>query len=560
MDRDGSDPMSFLPKPFAHEYEIAPEFSKSVAYFSMEFGIDQALKTYSGGLGFLAGSHMRSAAELKQNVVGIGIRWTFGYYNQVRGEEREMAVQYMKNDYSFLQDTGLRFTVTVHNHPVRVKAYYLPGEVFGTVPMFFLSTDVVENDELSKQITRRLYARDPLRRIAQYIILGAGGARLLEELGVEPDVYHLNEAHGLSAAFHVYRKRRDVEAVRKHFVFTTHTPEAAGNEETDMGLLEDFSFFSDVPMDEVRAITGIDGGMFNHSLAALRLSRKSNAVSSLHGEVARKMWEGAEGTCPITHVTNAQNKKYWVDEGMEGAREHGDKELLKSRKRELKVRLFKLVADQTGKIFDPDVLTVVWARRFAGYKRADLITHDVEAFKALLNRTDKPVQVIWAGKPYPTDYAAIDLFNHLIQLTRDEVNATVLVGYELDLSKLLKDGSDVWLNNPVVTREASGTSGMSAAMNGSVNLSTDDGWMCEFAKSGHNSFVVPKADPSCSPEARDRHDREELFQLLGEEILPRYYDRPDEWWDIVFNSMNEVVPFFESGRMAREYYEKVYSE
>lgn len=552
--------MSFLPEPYSHDYEIAPEFSKSVAYFSMEFGIDQALKTYSGGLGFLAGSHMRSARELKQNVVGIGMLWTFGYYNQVRGEEREMAVQYMKKEYSFLQDTGISFPVTVHDHPVQVRAFYLPGEVFGTVPMFFLSTDVRENDELSKQITRRLYARDPLRRIAQYIILGAGGARLLDELGVAPDVYHLNEAHGLSAAFHVYKKRKDLGAVKDHFVFTTHTPEAAGNEETDMGLLEKFSFFSNVPMETVREITGIDGGMFNHSLAALRLSRKANAVSALHGDVARKMWAEAEGICPITHVTNAQNKKFWADEELEAGRESGDREVLKKRKRELKEKLFKVVADQTGKLFDPDVLTVVWARRFAGYKRADLITHDVEAFKALLNRDGRPVQIIWAGKPYPTDYAAIDLFNHLIQLTRDEGNATVLVGYELELSKLLKDGADVWLNNPVVTREASGTSGMTAAMNGAVNLSTDDGWVCEFAKDGHNSFVVPKADPSISPEARDRHDREGLFRLLNDEILPRYYERPDQWWEVVMNSMNDVVPFFESGRMAREYYEKVYSE
>ena len=552
--------MSFLPEPYSHEYEIAPEFAKSVAYFSMEFGIDQALKTYSGGLGFLAGSHMRSAAELRQNVVGIGMLWTFGYYQQVRGEEREMAVQYRRKEYSFLQDTGFVFPVTVHDHPVQVRAYYLPGEVFGTVPMFFLSTDIAENDDLSRQITRRLYARDPLRRIAQYIILGAGGARLLDELGVDPDVYHLNEAHGLSAAFHVYKKWRDVDEVRKRFVFTTHTPEAAGNEETDMGLLEKFSFFSKVPMDDVRSITGIDGGMFNHSLAALRLSRKANAVSALHGEVSRKMWEWADGICPITHVTNAQNKKYWADSGLENARERGDAELLGNRKRELKERLFEEVADQTGKIFDPNVLTVVWARRFAGYKRADLITHDVEAFRALLNQKERQVQVIWAGKPYPTDYAAIDLFNHLIQLTRDEVNATVLVGYELGLSKLLKNGADVWLNNPVVTREASGTSGMTAAMNAAVNLSTDDGWVCEFAKSGHNSFVVPKADPAWSPEERDRHDREGLYRLLEEEILPRYYERPDEWWEIVMNSMNEVAPFFDSGRMAMEYYEKVYSE
>ncbi len=550
---------SFLPAPFAHPYEIDPKFSKSAAYFSCEFAIDQSFKIYSGGLGFLAGSHMRSAADLRQNLTGIGILWTYGYYSQVHGEDGELAVQFRKNTYSFLQDTGIRFTVPVHGHPVWVKAMFLPGDVFGTVPMFFLTTDIDENDALSRAITHRLYANDPLRRIAQYLILGAGGAKLLDELGIDPEVWHLNEAHGLSAAFHLYKKHGSAEEVRKRLVFTTHTPEEAGNERTDFSLLRNFTFFSDVPEEEVRAITGIQGEEFNHSLAALRLAKKANGVSKLHGEVSRQMWSHESDICEITHITNAQNKKYWADYGMENARKENDTSTLRHRKRELKERLFRVVADQTGKLFDPKVLTIVWARRFAGYKRPDLITRDIRMFREMLNDNKHPVQIIWAGKPYPFDYAAIETFDALIRLTKDYPNATVLTGYELELSRFLKNGSDVWLNNPVVTREASGTSGMTAAMNASVNLSTYDGWVCEFSKDSHNSFIIPPADPSLTPEARDRHDLLGFYEAMEEKIRPLYYDDPDGWAKLVFNSMNEVIPFFDSDRMVTEYYEKIYA-
>jgi glycogen phosphorylase len=550
--------VSYLPKPFTHPYEIAPDYGKSAVYFSCEFAIDQSFKIYSGGLGFLAGSHMRSAAALKQNLCGIGILWTYGYYNQARGENREMAVQFQKNEYAFLQDTGIRFTILIHDHPVWLKAMYLPGSVFNTVPMFFLSTDIEENDGLSRAITHRLYDNDPLRRIAQYIVLGAGGAKLLDELGVDPDVWHLNEAHGLSAAFHVYARHRRVEDVRKRLVFTTHTPEEAGNEKHDFNLLRDFSFFGSVAEEEVRRITGIDGPVFNHSLAALRLARVANGVSKLHGEVARQMWKDLPGVCPITHITNAQNKRYWVDHGLERARQHQDVESLRHRKRELKERLFRVVADQTGKLFDPKVLTLVWARRFAGYKRPDLITRDIRMFREMINNVNYPIQLIWAGKPYPFDYGAIDTFNHLIQMTKDYPNATVLVGYELELSRFLKNGADIWLNNPVVTREASGTSGMTAAMNGALNFSTFDGWVCEFAEDGRNSFIIPPADPSLDPDERDRHDLLGFYKILNERVLPLYYDDPETWQRLVLQSMNDVVPFFDADRMADEYYRTIY--
>ena len=551
---------SFLPESYAHPYEIDPRYAKSAVYFCCEFGIDQSFKIYSGGLGFLAGSHMRSAAALKQNLCGIGVYWTCGYYNQTRGEGREMAVQFRRKEYAFLQDTGIRFQLPIYGKQVWVAAKFLPPEVFGTVPMFFLTTDIDENEHADRQITQRLYDNDPYRRIAQYLVLGAGGARLLEELGVDPEVYHLNEAHALSAAFRVLEKNDgDVEAVRKRFVFTTHTPEEAGNEKHDFQLLMNASFFGGLDEATVRKATGIDDSVFNHSLAALRLSHRSNGVSKLHGEVARQMWSPYQNVCPIGHITNAQNGRFWKDRGLERARQTRDAGFLRDRKQELKDQLFRLVADQTGKLFDPKALTIVWARRFAGYKRPELITHDLKLFRQLLSIPDRPVQIIWAGKPYPFDYGAIENFNHLVRLTRDLPNATVLVGYELELSRQLKYGADIWLNNPVVTREASGTSGMTAAMNAAVNLSTNDGWICEFAKDGHNSFVVPVADPSLSAADRDRHDMLAIHRMLREQIIPLYYERPDEWTEIVFNSMDDVVPFFESDRMADEYYAQLYA-
>lgn len=550
---------SFLPNLLAHTYEINPKYARSVAYFSMEFAIDNMLKTYSGGLGYLSGSHMRSAYELRQNLCGIGILWTYGYYNQVRGENREMAVQFRKKSYQFLEDHNIKYQIRVNGAPVWVKAYYLNPNTFGTAPMFFLTTDIPENDDLAREISHRLYDSNRMTRIAQYILLGVGGARLFEELGVEPEIYHMNEAHGIGAAFHLLSKTRDLEAVKKRFVFTTHTPEEAGNEKDDLTMIHHFSMFGDLSMDEVREYIAPEGDVFNYSLAALRLSHIANGVSKLHGEVSRHMWAHYDNICPIISITNAQNKKYWSDYELEEARISGNVHAFQQRKKELKKMLFTMVGDQTGRIFDPECLTIVWARRFAAYKRPDLVTGNPTCFDRMLNRTNKPVQFIWAGKPYPFDQGAVSLFNKLNSMSETYARTATLVGYELALSRLLKCGADVWLNNPVVTREASGTSGMTAAMNGAVNVSTNDGWIPEFAKDGHNSFVIPTAPEGLSPEARDRHDRDAFYDILEDRILPMYYEDKEAWTQLAFNGMEEVVPYFDSDRMADEYYEKMYN-
>lgn len=548
-------------KNYQMPYSINPNYSKKVAYFSMEFAIDQALKIYSGGLGFLAGSHMRSVYNLKQDTVGIGILWKFGYYDQARNHDQTLNPVWTKKMYSFLEDTGIKFQIDIHDAPVWVKVMYLNPETFKTAPIFLLSTDVPENDHVSKTICHRLYDANESTKLAQYILLGKGGAKLLDELNLEREVYHLNEAHGLPAAFYLLKKfGGDLEKVRERLVFTTHTPEEAGNEKHNVHFCHQMSYFSGLSLEEVKKIEGQDNDQFNHSLCALRMARIANGVSQLHGVVSNEMWGKYPGICEIKAITNAQDFKYWADKKLYNAREEREDEEFDFRKKHLKKKAFRIVADQCGKLFDSKVFTMVWARRFAGYKRADLLLQDKERFRKLLENKKYPVQIIFAGKPYPVDYAAISTFNNLVEESKNHKNMAVLTGYELSLSKSLKQGSDVWLNNPRVPREASGTSGMTAAMNASVNLSTDDGWIPEFAKNGVNSFVVPKADyANMSVFDVDNYDMNQLYDILENQILPMYYDRPDEWRQVVKNAMDDVKEQFNSDRMADEYYKIMYN-
>ena len=540
-------------------YPVASEYKKPISYFSMEFAVHQPLKIYSGGLGYLSGSHLRSAYELRQNLIGIGILWKYGYYDQSRNQDQTLQIQWNEKLYSYLEDTGIKFQIEIHGHPVWVKAWYLNPETFKSAPLFLLSTDVPENDYISQTISHRLYDANVATKVAQFILLGVGGAKLIDELNFKPELYHLNEAHAVSAAFYLHKKYGSMEEVKKRMVFTTHTPEEAGNEKHDLHLCEKMGYFCGMPLDQVREIAGTSDDKFNHSLAALRYAKLSNGVSQLHGEVSRLMWEKYDGICEITAITNAQNWQYWADKQLYKFMENKDEPGFQDRKRHLKKRAMEIVADQTGKLLNPDVFTIVWARRFAGYKRAELLTRDQERFKALMSNTKYPVQFVWAGKPYPLDYPAISDFNYLVNLSKEYKNVAVCIGYELSLSKRLKQVSDVWLNNPRVPREASGTSGMTAAMNGSVNFSTNDGWIREFINHGNNGFVVPIADyDNMTVQEQDDYDMNSLFDILENQILPMYYDNPHNWREIVMNGMRDVRWQFDSNRMAKEYYEILY--
>lgn len=543
---------------FSHPYQYATAYSVPVAYFCMEFAIHQPLKIYAGGLGFLAGSHMRSAFELKQNMVGIGILWKYGYYDQVRKSDQTMDVLFQEKIYGFLIKTDIKFTIRVSDHEVWVTAFYLPPHVFNTAPLFLLTTDLPENDYLAKTISFKLYDANPETTIAAGILLGAGGARLFEYLNWKPAVYHLNESHGLPLLFYLYNQFKDIPKVRERVVFTNHTPEQAGNPATDFRLLETMGFFCGVPATEVRMITQMGDGVLNHTLSALRLSGIANGVSGVHLQTLRKMWQQYKDICPIISITNAQNYTYWADHEMYKEVVANDMAGLRKRKSQGKTNLFEVVADQTGEIYDEKVLTIVFAKRFAGYKRADLLFYDMERFNRIVNNTERPVQIIWAGKPYPMDYTAIGIFDKVANITKAYKNCSILVGYELKLSKLLKNGADVWLNVPRLTHEASGTSGMAAAMNGAINVSTPDGWFPEFIQDKTNGFIIPPAVPGLPDHEQDAIEANNLYDLLEKEIIPMYYDYPARWLSIMKNSMQQVIPGFDSNRMAAAYYEKLY--
>ena len=542
-----------------HDYEFNERYQTKVAYFSMEFAVHQALKVYAGGLGFLSGSHMRSVYDLRQNTVGVGILWSFGYYDQGRNEDRTLKVEFTRKYYYFLEELPARVTVVINGKSVVVKGFLLRPGVFGTAPIIFLSTDTDENDFLSRTITHKLYDANERTRVAQEIVLGIGGTRMLEAIGCGVDIYHMNEGHALPMVFELYSRYRDMARVRRAVVFTTHTPEKAGNEEHDLEFLYEMGFFAGVGLEEVRRVMGYESeNLFSLTLGALRSAKIANAVSKLHGSVANKMWSSYEGICPIISITNAQNRRFWTDKTLVRALdEHENYEVI-ARKKHLKKLLFSEVADQTGKMFDPEVFTIVWARRFTEYKRPGLIKYDMERFIRLITQNEYPVQIIWAGKPYPFDSDAINIFNELEKLSHHYGRIAVLMRYELDLSRMLKQGSDLWLNTPRITREASGTSGMTASMNGSIHCSIDDGWHPEFAKDGINAFTIPPQDPSLPVDIQDRLDNKNLMDILEQKILPLYYNEPKEWVKIVNNAMLDVHNAFDTGRMAHEYYTLMY--
>ena len=536
--------------------EIMEKYEKSVAYFSMEIAIDQCLKTYSGGLGYLAGSHMRSAYELNQNLVGVSMLWKYGYYTQHRSENFHMDVKYIQKFYSFLEDTGIVVDVNIHDHICKVRAYYLPPETFNTVGIYFLTTDIEENDFLSRTISHHLYDPNLATRIAQEMVLGIGGAKVLEQVG-EPDIYHMNEAHPLPLAFYLYEKYNDLEKVRKHLVFTTHTPEKAGNPSYDFKALKEMKYFGDCDLNKIAKITGSDQ-FVETTAVALTFSKKANAVSKMHAKVAREMWQHIAAPEKIIGITNAQNRRYWQDKLLAKALVDNNDQALIDRKKKLKRKLFKIVANQEGDLFDDNILTIVWARRFAGYKRPDLILRKLHEFLDMISSCDYPVQMIWAGKPYPKDQEGIAIFNSLVDLCYTRQSCSVLVGYELALSKRLKTGADIWLNTPRITREASGTSGMTAAMNGAINFSIPDGWIPEFARDGENCFLIPSDVNDANTAEQDEKDYQSMMKVLKETIIPMYYNDQKQWLKIVKNSMRDVMAF-ESGRMADEYYKLLYN-
>ena len=525
----------------------------NVAYFSMEIAIDQSLATYSGGLGFLAGSHMQSAGYLQMPMVGVTMLWSFGYYDQRIDENGNVEVAFIRKYYDFLTDINVSTTVKVFGEDVTVKAYKVEGELFGTCPIYLLTTDIDGNSEFARRISHKLYDGDEKIRIAQETVLGIGGIKILQEVGYKFDVIHLNEGHALPAAFELLKQYKgDLKAVRKKTVFTTHTPVPAGNEVHWVDTLMDAGFFAGC--DRATAVE-LGGENFSLTVAALRMSRIANAVSQLHGLVANKMWEWVKGRCHIRAITNAVNLHYWQDPRIAGAKSFDD---LLNAKRDMKRELFQYISDTSGKRFDPDVLTITWARRFADYKRAWLILMDEERISKLLN--ENKVQLIFAGKFHPDDNTGRETFNNILRKSYNMKNVVVLPGYELALSAKLKKGSDIWLNTPTRPLEASGTSGMSANMNGAIHFSIYDGWTVEGTFPGINGYTVeyPGLDDDIPWQERHQKDHQYIMNTLENEIIPTYYDNKQEWARLMRQAIRTSEAYFNSDRMVIEYFNRIY--
>ena len=568
-----------------------------VAYFSAEFGLDESLPIYSGGLGVLAGDYLKAASELGLPLVGVGLFYRRGYFRQRLDENDRQIEHYPLTDTSRLplelvpmapvvelaDDTGELVPVRLAVWRARV----------GRASLYLIDTYLEGNPDWA--VTDTLYGGDRANRLRQELVLGVGGVRVLRCLGLEPTVFHLNEGH--SAFLQLERMRELVEEhglsadealerLRVSTVFTTHTPVPAGNEVFDPELLrpaiEGLVERCGLAWDDFIALGKVEPSDAGFGLTpfALRTSEYANAVSELHGAVSREMWHGlwAErrvDQVPIISVTNGVHQRTWISGELEGllgdtdphferARELTAQELWTAR-RAGKERLLEFVASTRGaRELDPDVLTIGFARRFATYKRASLLFSDPARLARLLADPERPIQVLVAGKAHPADEGGKDVIQLVVDFARDPAAAgrvVFLEDYEMTLARRLVQGVDVWLNTPRRPLEASGTSGMKAALNGVLNCSILDGWWAE-AYSPECGFAIESTAEGSEAE-QDAADAEALYAVLEQQVLPAYYERdetglPQRWIELMRASIAELGPRFGTARMAAEYVERLY--
>jgi starch phosphorylase len=531
----------------------------------MEYGLDPAFPIYAGGLGILAGDHMKSSGDLHLPVTGIGLFWDEGYTRQVVGVGGALEDQYPKTPRDALRRVDARVEVTVRGKKIPLRAWRV--ERYVTSTLYLLEPEREED----RWITQRLYGGGADDRLAQEIVLGVGGVRLLQALGEKPDVYHFNEGHAVFAGLELLRQQafggtglaERLERLRPHVVFTTHTPVPAGNEVHELELMRKMDADLGFTDDELEVI---GGDPFSMTVAGLRLARLANGVAELHGETAREMWKNVDGAAPIVAVTNGVHPPTWQDARVRAAlvtdkpRERQDAELWDAH-RMMKRELIAEVVKRTGVHLDPDKLLIGFARRAAAYKRADLILGDEHALAKLF---DQGVQIIYSGKAHPRDLAGKALVGKLLEAAKHHARHVVfLENYDMKIGALMTRGADVWLNNPRRPLEASGTSGMKAAMNGVPNLSVLDGWWPEGCVHGVTGWKIGDPDPNDdafdeADAARvDKRDRELLYHVLGNEVLPAFATR-GRWIEIMRASIAMSAWKFSSDRQLEDYVDKMY--
>lgn len=532
----------------------------SVAYFCMEYGLESSFKLYAGGLGILAGDYMKAAKDMNMPLIGIGIKWKQGYSNQYVDDEGKVYDSYNNYTYDFLEDTGIKVSIKIRNRDVVCKVW--KTEKFGNNPLYLLDTDISENNGEDRWITGQLYGWFKEERIAQEIVLGIGGVKLLRELGIKIDVYHFNEGHAVLAALELIKEKMESgcsfeeawKKTRDEVVFTTHTPIIQGNESHTLEGLEYVGAFNGLSREQM---VRIGGEPFNMTVAALRLSRKANAVAQLHADTANKMWKTTAGRSEIIGITNAIHIPTWVDDKIIKAyEEDGD---IWSAHIENKKELISFIEERSGVKLYADKLLIGFSRRAAPYKRSDLIFTKEDIISPILE--SGKAQIVFAGKAHPLDDTGKEIVCTLEKMTKKYPNSVVfLQNYDMNIGRTLTRGADVWLNNPRRPLEASGTSGMKAAMNGVLNFSILDGWWPEACQHKINGWQFGDGFESDNIEELDKHDCDALYNVLLNEVIPTYYENREKWIEMMKQSIKTTREYFSMNRMIKEYYEELYTK
>ena len=522
-----------------------------VAYFSMEYGLHEEFHSYAGGLGVLAGDFMKSAGDLGLPVVGIGLRWAQGYTAQRIGPDGYPYDEWEEHPADFLEDSQTRVRVRVGRREVECRVWRVRR--YAVAPLFLLEP----TDPRDRWITRRLYDTRPDCRIAQEMLLGIGGVRALQALHLPVTLYHFNEGHAVFAGIELIADRMEAgmdfreawRAARASIVFTTHTPVPAGNEMHGLPDLLRLGAGCELVAGELREL---GGDPFSMTVAGLRLSRLANAVSQLHGHTAQAMWAHVSEAAPILAITNGVHVGTWQDPRIPPAL--ASDAALEATRRELKAELLAAVDTLTGVRLDPDALTIGFARRAATYKRPDLLLRDPERLGPLLK--DRRVQLIFSGQAHPDDQAGKAVIALLIETIRQwPENIVYLENYDMGLARLLTRGCDVWLNTPRRPLEASGTSGIKAAMNGLPNLSVLDGWWPEGCDPGVTGWPIGDGTEGLD---QDERDLRSLYDTLEGQVLPAFADR-SRWARMMRASILMAVGRFSSDRMVKEYFDRLYA-
>ncbi|MEY4260818.1 MAG: hypothetical protein RL656_1791 [Bacteroidota bacterium] len=537
---------------------MSSEKNPNVAYFCMEYGIDQRFKAYAGGLGILAGDYLKGAHDHQYPIIGIGIRWKQGYTEQKIDASGNAYDSYHNYKYDFLEDTGITVSVDIRKVKVNCKVWKLTQ--FGNADLYLLDTDIPDNHD--SWITGQLYGWFGEERIAQEIVLGIGGVRAIRALGLPIDIYHFNEGHALFAGFELLREKMEdegltfekaVEVVKKEVVFTTHTPIVQGNESHPIDKI----IYMGANLNLTRAqLTFLGGGdPFNMTIGALRLSKIANGVAQLHGETSNKMWAEVDKRAEILAITNAIHLPTWVDNAMIRAAEDGSD--LWEPHLQNKRALIDFIEAKNGVRLDEEKLIIGFSRRAAPYKRSDFIFSDLSIIEPLL--LEKKFQIVFSGKAHPLDDVGKLIVKNLVAMSRKYPKAVVfLENYDMSIGRMLTRGSDIWLNNPRRPLEASGTSGMKAAMNGVLNLSILDGWWPEACVHGVTGWQFGDGFEHEEEEIQDAHDLKALYKVLLEEVIPTYYENKSAWIDMMRESILQTKEPFAVKRMLEEYYELLY--